>query len=300
MKPTKRGIKVFCLCDARTGFLINFDVYVGHLGNQPQRNLCGHRCFEVVGGIRRTKLPCLHGQLVYKHSAVHGTRTEGDKSLWDNPHKPQRIPGMFEECAACQPRWLRICPGRKQASYRSLLNVSSGWWWYGLQKTESHGWHDGRHRDQSANEHHIVLQVHGWRWSQRPASVILPHARSEECQVVEVHLLLSSRLMNQNSTSLQFRLMLAKELVGNFSARKKVGWPRAQPVVDDTEHRYVELLPASKGRQCKNCQRKRKQERAANRKGKRLWESCFGCEKCGIVLCKGQCWQDWHSQPAVE
>lgn len=28
-KPVKRGVKVFCLCDAKTGYLVNFNVYAG-------------------------------------------------------------------------------------------------------------------------------------------------------------------------------------------------------------------------------------------------------------------------------
>ena len=32
MKPTKRGYKIWCLCDSTNGYLSNFEVYAGVLG----------------------------------------------------------------------------------------------------------------------------------------------------------------------------------------------------------------------------------------------------------------------------
>ena len=55
--------------------------------------------------------------------------------------------------------------------------------------------------------------------------------------------------------------------------------------------------PGSKGKQCKNWQRKGRREKAASRKGKWPRESRFGGGRCNIVLCKGDCWLEWHSQP---
>ena len=85
--------------------------------------------------------------------------------------------------------------------------------------------------------------------------------------------------------------------IGTFCGRKTVGRPRIRPVAVNVDHQYVELVPGSKGKQCKNNQRKRKREKAANREGKRPRESRFGCGRCNIVLCKGDCWLEWHSQP---
>ena len=65
----------------------------------------------------------------------------------------------------------------------------------------------------------------------------------------------------------------------------------------NAEHQYVELLIGRKGKQCKNCQGKRKRERAANQEGKRPRESRFGCGRCDVVLSKGAFWHGWHTEP---
>ena len=85
--------------------------------------------------------------------------------------------------------------------------------------------------------------------------------------------ILMNQVLRKKKANMDFRVALGKELIGTFSTRKKMGRPQARPVIADTEHRFVKLLPASKGRHCKNCQRKRKQERAANREGRESGES---------------------------
>ena len=40
MKPIKRGIKVWVLADARTGYFFNFSLYTGKEGNKIEQGLC--------------------------------------------------------------------------------------------------------------------------------------------------------------------------------------------------------------------------------------------------------------------
>lgn len=49
-KLVKRGIKVFCLCDARTGFLIKFDIYIGKQGNAVQKDLAQTVVLKLLEG----------------------------------------------------------------------------------------------------------------------------------------------------------------------------------------------------------------------------------------------------------
>ena len=41
LKPTKRGYKVWCLCDSHNGYLYNFDVYAGASGSRVDGDWLG-------------------------------------------------------------------------------------------------------------------------------------------------------------------------------------------------------------------------------------------------------------------
>ena len=51
-KPVKRGIKFFCSCDAQTGCLIKFDIYVGQQGDEVQKNLVETVALQLLAGFQ--------------------------------------------------------------------------------------------------------------------------------------------------------------------------------------------------------------------------------------------------------
>ncbi|XP_032227904.1 uncharacterized protein LOC116611620 [Nematostella vectensis] len=86
-------------------------------------------------------------------------------------------------------------------------------------------------------------------------------------------------------TNFEFRLALAKSLIGTYEGRQRAGRPRVLPVIADVEH-FSEKL-ADKAKACKNCQSKNKRLKAGNQAVKRAKETRNGCRKCDVHLCVG-------------
>ena len=97
---------------------------------------------------------------------------------------------------------------------------------------------------------------------------------------------------------IQFRLQLSKELIGQFTARKKAGRPRpclptgSSHVLD---HIFDKLIQQEHARSCKNCKRK---PAIPGAKRKKPVETRFGRHGCSVLLCqlleRGNCFEEWH------
>ena len=94
---------------------------------------------------------------------------------------------------------------------------------------------------------------------------------------------------------LEFRLLLSKQLIGEFSARRKRGRPSVEPS-SETDHGFAFGKVGEKRGYCKNCVRKNNNLRKANRHSeiRRPKETVFGCTTCGVHLHKGDCFKEWH------
>ena len=76
---------------------------------------------------------------------------------------------------------------------------------------------------------------------------------------------LQCQLLQRPLTNLQFRLQLAKGLIGNYSSCRWQGRPRVQPVLADLDHCLEKMDENARAKPCKNCQRKNKRLQAGNR-----------------------------------
>lgn len=97
---------------------------------------------------------------------------------------------------------------------------------------------------------------------------------------------------------LQFRLQLSKELIGQFTARKKAGRPRPSLPTGSShvlDHIFDKIIYQGHARPCENCKRK---PTRAGAKRKKPAETRFGCRGCGVLLCQpsewGNCFEEWH------
>ena len=95
---------------------------------------------------------------------------------------------------------------------------------------------------------------------------------------------------------LQFHLQLSKELIGQFTARKKAGRPRPS-LPTGSSHLYIfdKLIQQGHTRSCENCKQKLA---IVGVKRKKPAETRFGCRSCGVLLCqpseRGNCFEEWH------
>lgn len=96
-------------------------------------------------------------------------------------------------------------------------------------------------------------------------------------------------LAGKKLTHYQFIIKLVEGLIGNYQEpRKRVGRPSiAIPQARKTERHFLEVIPNKKRKKCSVCA----QDRSQGFKGTRIttW-----CKDCGVGLCKGQCFINYH------
>ena len=109
--------------------------------------------------------------------------------------------------------------------------------------------------------------------------------------------ILYKETVDKPMSHLQFQLQLSEELIGRFCARKKAGRPcSSQPVGPSNvlEHVYDRVVAGRAGC-CENCRKRRREvPKGSALKKKRVSKTRFGCCGCWVVLCKGQCFEEWH------
>ena len=85
-----------------------------------------------------------------------------------------------------------------------------------------------------------------------------------------------------------FMLVLARELIGDFSARKSLGRPSSQiPSLGRYTERHMPTKFSNLVR-CKQCHTPDKIKRTQ-----------YGCLECGVHLCPVPCFRDYHTQKLV-
>ena len=96
---------------------------------------------------------------------------------------------------------------------------------------------------------------------------------------------------------LDFRLKLSRELIGNHCSRKRAGRPRSNPAFADVlDHVYDRIVEKNqKAKPCEACKARNQRLRCTNKKSDRPKESQDGCCGCNVILCKGLCFKEWHS-----
>ena len=318
MKPVKRGIKVYCLCEATTGFLVKFDIYVG------KTNSAGNSTENIVYNL----LDSFQGRNFYTFmdnwfSSINlftkleerGIRACGtlrmNRKGFPQFLKNANLQSQGDSAFAQKGNMVLSC-WRDKAKNKLVTVVSTMYNAEGddTVKRRKKG-PDGRMQDIEINRPPNITQyckyMGGVDLSDQNRSYYPVQSRRNikwwkyifyfllDISIVNSWVLMDA-VLGKKTEHLDFRRYLAKQLIGRFTARKRVGRPRIQPVLASVDHSYVELLPKGKLKQCKVCQRKRKLEKAANRPPKRPKETRFGCRRCNVCLCKGDCFTQWHTQ----
>ena len=88
---------------------------------------------------------------------------------------------------------------------------------------------------------------------------------------------------------LQFKLDLAKQLIGGFCGRKRYpGTPMALALPNLPGHQEVKF--ARRKRACTNCSNLRQKNSG------RTPETALGCSCCGVNLCRSGCFLQYHTE----
>ncbi|XP_046986124.1 piggyBac transposable element-derived protein 4-like [Schistocerca americana] len=256
MKPVKRGYKVWCLADASTGFIINFDIYTGKrdtnntskftLGEEvvltltkamdgSNRLVAFHNYFTTVRIMEEVQSHGLYGI---------GTVRPNRKDLPDMLKKNSKLSrGEFEfavrSCVAAV-KWQDSKPVRILSNYHNPKHVttvlrrnkdgSRSEVFCPLAVAEYNKIMGGVDRFDQLRERYAVGR-RSWKWWHRLFFFLVDLA------VVNSYVMW--KLQKTEADQLTFRLHLARQLISGFSSRKR----RGRPVHFQTPKRGVSGVP---------------------------------------------------------
>ena len=279
-KPVKRGIKVFCLCDARTGFLIKFDIYIGRQGNEVQKNLAETVVLQLLEGFEGKNFYVfmdnwftsikLFLELLARDIRACGT-LRSDRRGFPRCLKDVKLSHQGDSTFA-QSSDLVLSVWRDKAKMKPVKVLSTMYQAQGedtvtRRKKGTNGsmqsfeinrppnitfyskFMGGVDRSDQNRSYYPVQSRRNVKWWKYIFYFLL------DVSIINAWVL-RNKVFGSNISHLEFRLSLAKDLIGTFCAQKKVGRPQAQPVLANVEHQYVQELPEEakkgKGRKSRN------------------------------------------------
>ena len=93
----------------------------------------------------------------------------------------------------------------------------------------------------------------------------------------------------------EFVMKLAEQLIDGYSEGFRVSRQQKSKQVRTHKVKHGSVRMDGKwSKHCANCKRKGKKSRKG--KGNSLKKTFYGCEACGIYLCRGLCFRDYHGK----
>ena len=305
-KPVKRGIKVWMRCDADNAYLSDFEVYLGKR-QQPSEKGLG---YDVVRRLSRdiegryhhlffdnyfTSVPLLK-DLLDEDTYACGTARTNKKYLSTDIKKPGKM--VRGESKIRQERGGNLTAtawkDKKVVTVLSTLSDPND-----MQSCRRREGNVVREVDQPASVHSYNSYMNG---VDRHDQLRLKYGVGRfakkawkyltwffiNCSIVNAYIIYaekSQRTTKKGYKHIDFRMELAKQLIGNFSSRKRksvAGAPNVLAPVENVEHVNTHMQK-SRGVQCAwhKMQGVRK-------------EVVHGCKICNIHLCRNICHQAYH------
>ncbi|KAL9976924.1 hypothetical protein ACROYT_G014267 [Oculina patagonica] len=327
MKPCKRGIKIWCRCDSTNGYLCQFEVYIGKESETQVALLPGQAEGSIAATVRR-----LTRSLVGKNSYVFMDNFFSSISLFQELLREKIFCcGTLRKNRKGFPESLKtvklkeqgeskfarsnnmVCTiWRDKASNKPVTILSTqcnpvGGDQVKRRKKRGAQWVDVMinrpnsvafynkfmggvdMHDQARRYYNLTIKSVKW-WKYLFWFFL-------DAAIVNSFIIYKESPDTSTLTHLDFRLKLSKELIGNHVSRKRAGRPRAQPVFADVlDHIYDRIVDKDKkALPCEACKAKNQRLKRANKKGGRPRESRDGCRGCQVILCKGSCFEEWHT-----
>ena len=313
MKPIKRGIKMWCRADSKNGYLCDFDIYTGKqeqgiqygLGYSVVTRLCksikGHwyavffdnfftsykLIEDLYSGYKILSCGTLRSgrvgfpQMLFDKTVIKSMNRGEVKWSMKGPvlaltwidKRPVHMAGTYTKCP--QDNMPTVERKKKDGSIENVtcpeivINYNSDM--------------GGVDRNDQMKSYYPI-PVTGKKWWVRIFFDVIDRS------IHNAYILYQESPSHAQQIFKDFRVRLAKQLIGNFSSRKRMGRPSAGPSLKrHRENHFPELLPTSekgqrKEQRCKVCYEK------GNRK-----QTIYFCSSCDIGLCPAPCFKDFHS-----
>jgi hypothetical protein len=318
MKPTKWGIKIWELADSTNGYVLSMDVYTGKSSqpNQPTRGL-GFRVVDTLMSPFYGRNHHLYFDSFYS-SVPLAEHLEANGTYTCSTIRQNRL-GLPQAIKMANPRTPNETVRRQKGNLLATV-------WMDKRKvtllSTCQDPRDGqvlrRRRGQQATN--IARPIAITSYNKFMGGVDLsdqlrsyyPVGRDSvkwwrylmwflvDLCIINSFIIYSETLPDQEDadqkkkTHLQFRLSVAKALIGGYSSREKAGRKRSGVLADLSissenigSHKLVRLPKRKKA--CVQCSVNKTRTPAG-----RAVESSFSCSVCSVALCKNGCFTEFH------
>ena len=311
-KPIKRGIKMWCRADSVSGYMCDFNICTGKtdkgvqhdLGFSVVTKLCSiiyGKWHEVFFDNFFTSLPLIQTLFTNKTiscGTLRSGRKEFPKEMYDKKsnNKLERGASIFRNKGPITAvTWM----DNKVVNLVSTLDIPSGSATRPIKRRKKDGeqaevqcphiitaynkYMGGVDRnDQMAS--YYAIKCKSKKWWHRIFFELLNRS------IVNSHILELESANHENRCLKDFRLELAKKLIGDFTAKKRLGRPSIDMPARLTERHFPSLLPSNekgriKERRCFVCSTKEKAKKTS-----------YFCEDCGVGLCVAPCFRIHHTR----
>lgn len=312
MKPIKRGIKMWCRADSSNGYLCEFNIYTGRseqgvqhgLGYSVVTNLCtsikGH-WYVIFCDNFFTSYKLIEDLYVDYKILCCGTLRQGrkefppclfDKDVLKNMSRGEIVWRMKGPVLALT--WIDKKPVFAAGTYTGappgeLPEINRKQRDGSVQKVtcppiiSAYNTYMGGVDKNDQMKSYYTIPVSGNKWWSRILFDLVDRA------VFNSFILEQESPNHQKRNLKNFRISLAKDLIGDFSSRRKRGRPSEEPVVQRfVERHFPELLPLTeKGRRmerrCNVCSAEGRSKRTS-----------YICPDCDVGLCAAPCFRAYH------
>ena len=319
-KPTKWGIKVFVLADARNGYTVRLQIYAGKNSNIATNDsgLCSRVVLELLNGLENNcpkvymdnyyTSPELFLALYNKEVNACGTARQNRKFFPSELKVDRNVIRGYYDFRSSGPLLATVWKDKRVVYFLSTIHVARASSLVTVQRREKDGslrnvecppllpdyqaYMRGIDRgDQLMGYYNVGRRSKKW-WKRVFAYLL-------EVSILNAYVLQKFKKGETEKDFLSFRLALATQLVGTYR-RSHSGRPRSlehkQQLRLDTTRSHLPECVASK-RDCVVCSKMRN-KLGISRKEYRH-ESCIKCIVCDVHLCLNRernCYKIYHTE----
>ena len=325
-KPIKYGIKVWMAADSNTGYVSNYEIYLGKpvSSGRGEVGLATNVVLDMTEPFQHCNRHVFFDNFFTSVQLVEELLRRGTYAC--GTLRANRYPDPYKAKRGGRKQGVKIKAGEKRQLQKGNLLVTL---WYDkrqvavLSSNCNPDEHTTVQRRMKAPPHvkevEIPAPVHLYNRSMGGVDLndqlrsYYPSGRSGKkwwrfifwylldvsiCNAFIVEGLSSHRPSSRSRrTHLQFRLELAKELIGGYSGRKRYGGKKRKATPFDNALSLPNLpghsevkLEGRKGA-CMNCSL----HGHRNPSG-RTPETVYGCNRCAVHLCRGGCFLEFHTE----
>jgi hypothetical protein len=330
-KPTKRGIKFWVIVDARRRIVLDFEIYIGATDNDwddvgTTANIVLRLERRYFGTNRKIYFDRFYNSIELQDAlATHGLYGCGtvnptrvglpeDCVDWAGGERGEYIVRQSGDlvCAAWMDTKTVLFLGRTaDATKEVMCDRRSGAAVRRVPQPALAADYNKHYKGVDVCDQNASYYLPNFKTTRFYINIFLQLFAFSIVNARVLHNLRRESRGDQPLTNLEFRMQLADELIGDFSARRSMGPSRATPSPEAPKQKPTEaavakaagphyLVRAPKKGRCQRCANDIKSGRVGSADGKsqsaRAPRSSYWCEHCNVHFCVERCFNEHRQQ----